>query len=167
MGGTIHLSIDPGTTKSGFVVMQDRMPIDHGVAHNHEILALLDTTPASLVTCEMVACYGMSVGASVFETCVWIGRFMQSYRYCDAFKRVTRMDVKMHLCKIASAKDSNVRQAVIDLYEPSGDGKVPQVGTKKNPGPLYGVKSHAWAALAIGNYAYDCLICERERGDHG
>jgi hypothetical protein len=40
-----------------------------------------------------------------------------------------------------------VRQALIDRLGPQG--------TKKNPGPTYGMRSHLWAALAVGVYAWD------------
>jgi hypothetical protein len=49
--------------------------------------------------------------------------------------------VKMHLCGNQQAKDKNIRQALLD--------KVGPVGVKKTPGPCYGVKSHAWSALAV------------------
>jgi hypothetical protein len=52
-----------------------------------------------------------------------------------------RKDVKMHLCGTPRAKDGNIRQRLLDLLGPQG--------TKKQPGPTYGVKSHAWAALAV------------------
>ena len=57
--------------------------------------------------------------------------------------------VCMHLCKNNRAKDGNVRQAILDRYPATGGGKNPQVGTKKAPGPLYGVSGHAWQALAV------------------
>ncbi len=95
----------------------------------------------------MIACYGMPVGAETFETCVWIGRFIEAANTDPAL--VFRKDVKMHLCHTMRAKDANIRQALLDLFPATGGGKTPQVGTKKQPGPLFGVKSHAWAALAV------------------
>jgi len=90
---------------------------------------------------EMVASYGMAVGREVFETCVWIGRFQQAWHAPEAVRLIYRRDVKLHLCGSARAKDSNIRQAVIDLLGPPG--------TKREPGPTYGVRSHAWSALAV------------------
>ena len=52
----------------------------------------------------------------------------------------------MHLCGSAKAKDSNIRQAIIDRY--GGDPKR-CIGTKKAPGPLYGISADQWAALAL------------------
>ncbi len=59
-----------------------------------------------------------------------------------------RFDVKLHLCGNARAKDTNIRQALIDRFG-GIEGKSKAVGTKKAPGPLYGCKSHMWAALAV------------------
>ena len=108
----------------------------------------------------------MAVGAEVFETCVWTGRFIQcwtdspfSYRIGAErpVRRVFRRDVKMHLCGSARAKDANVRQALIDRY---GPGKEAAIGRKATPGPLYGVTTHVWAALAVAVTAAD-----RERAE--
>jgi hypothetical protein len=99
----------------------------------------------------MIASYGMAVGASVFETCVWIGRFVQTASVSGGnVTRVFRKDVKLHLCNSPRAKDGNVRQALIDRLGPQG--------TKKAPGPTYGVKSHEWAALAVAVYGWDQLF---------
>jgi hypothetical protein len=97
----------------------------------------------------MIASYGMPVGREVFETCVWIGRFMEQWGAPDRVNLVYRKDVKMHLCGSPRAKDANIRQALIDLFEPTGGGKTPQIGTKAKPGPLYGVSTHAWPALGV------------------
>ena len=103
---------------------------------------------ADRMAIEMVSCYGMPVGAETFETCVWIGRFMERFRgECD---QVFRRDVKLNLCNSMRAKDANIRQAILDRFPSTGGGKTPQVGTKKQPGPLYGISKHAWSALAVG-----------------
>ena len=61
----------------------------------------------------------------------------------------------MFLCGTPRAKDTNIRQRVIDIFPATGGGKTPQIGTKKEPGPLYGVTSHCISALAVGlTYKY-------------
>lgn len=101
------------------------------------------------IAIEMIASYGMAVGREVFETCVWIGRFLQAWHAPDGARLIYRLDVKLHLCGTAQAKDPNIRQALLDRFPRTGGGKTPQIGTKKQPGPLYGVSSHAWAALGV------------------
>lgn len=43
----------------------------------------------------------------------------------------------------------DVRKALLDLFPRTGGGATPQVGTKAKPGPLYGISTHAWAALGV------------------
>jgi hypothetical protein len=143
------LAIDPGTTESGWVLLDDRgRVIETGVDPNDVLLdnLLFDCGEEGLGDCaiEMIASYGMAVGREVFETCVWIGRFCERWHHHTGKlpTLVYRRDVKLHLCGSARAKDPNIRQALLDLVGPPG--------TKKAPGPTYGVKSHAWAALAVG-----------------
>ena len=136
------LAIDPGTTESGWVVYEAGKVCNSGVWPNEQLLAELPRTPSSqLLAVEMIASYGMAVGKDVFETCVWIGRFKQAWFAPDDVKLVYRGQVKQLLCKSARAKDANIRQALIDMLGAPG--------TKKAPGGTYGVKSHAWAALAV------------------
>jgi hypothetical protein len=146
------LAIDPGTTESGWVLLGDGSGrgsvVASGVWANDELLQRLGSEviadTADECAIEMIASYGMAVGREVFETCCWIGRFEQAWfrthgRYPT---RVYRQQVKLHLCGNSRAKDANIRQALLDLIGPQG--------TKKAPGPTYGIKSHAWAALAVG-----------------
>ena len=90
----------------------------------------------------MIASYGMAVGAEVFATCVEIGRMVECQ---PAALLIPRARVKLALCGSARATDANLRQALLDRYGGSGSA----IGIRKAPGPLYGVKSHAWAALAL------------------
>ena len=138
------LAIDPGTTHSGWVLYENGQVQGSGVGDNAHILGDLIYYSHCDIAIEMIASYGMAVGKEVFETCVWIGRFVQ-VAGPDRVRLVYRKDVKMHLCGSARAKDANIRQALIDLY----GGKAEAIGTVKKQGPLYGVKSHAWAALAV------------------
>lgn len=141
---TRWLAIDPGPEQSGYVVYEGGKVWEAGVDANLAIEAQMNLARSlghfDRVAIEMIASYGMAVGKDVFETCVQIGRFLQAWGERPAH-RIYRRDVKLHLCGSPRAKDTNVRQALIDKLGP--------VGTKKNPGPLYGVTSHAWAALAV------------------
>ncbi len=135
-------AIDPGTTESGWVLYEPGRVIDAGVHSNHDVLRWVQAgQDAHTLAIEMIASYGMAVGREVFETVRWIGRFQQAWRDPEAVRLVYRKDVKLHLCCNPRAKDPNVRQALLD--------KIGLPGTKKAPGPTYGVTSHAWAALAV------------------
>lgn len=147
----IVLALDPGTTETGWVLFDGVKVEDSGVMLNTELLESLSKMPnnGQDLAIEMIASYGMPVGREVFETCVWIGRFQQAWHTPDAVRLIYRKDVKLHLCGTPRAKDPNVRQAIIDLFPATGGGKTPQIGTKSQPGPLYGVSSHAWPALGV------------------
>ena len=148
MSGLI-LAIDPGPAQSGYCIYDGERLRESGVLPNADMLVRVQQWPATRLAIEMIASYGMAVGREVFETCVWIGRFQQAWRDPAAAELVYRKDVKLHLCGTNKAKDANVRQALLDLFPRSGGGATPQVGTKAQPGPLYGVSSHAWPALGV------------------
>ena len=140
------LAIDAGTTHSAYVVWDGATCHAKGFVPNSELLALLksgDLMPYDESAFEMIACYGMPVGKETFETCVWIGRF--SERTKGPQRMIYRKEVKVYLCGSMKAKDANIRQALIDKHG--------AIGTKKNQGPLYGFKSHLWAALAVADFA--------------
>lgn len=144
------LAIDPGTTKSGWCLLDSGKPVAFGVDENADVLSLIrGMWDADYLAIEMIASYGMAVGKEVFETCVWIGRMMEQWRNPDEVRLIYRKDVKMHLCGTTKAKDANIRQAIIDSYPATGGGAIPQIGTKSQPGLLYGVSSHVWPALGV------------------
>lgn len=142
------LAIDPGPIESGFVdiiseggevkVLRGRK------VHNEEVIEYISSGyGVEVVACEMIASYGMAVGAEVFETCVWIGRFMQhTHHLMRKFDRITRKQVCLNLCGSPKAKDANIRAALID--------RLGVQGTKKNPGPTFGISGDMWSALGVG-----------------
>lgn len=142
------LSIDPGHTQSAFTLysLEAARPVHFGKLPNETMLSDLGLLAYEHLIIEQVACMGMAVGAEVFETVFWSGRFCQD---CAArgrqWHRVKRHEVKMHLCGNMRAKDPNIRQALIDRY----GGKDAAIGKKATPGPLYGVSADVWSALAV------------------
>ncbi len=154
MKGTI-IAIDPGPIDSAYVVVNDNGRIvDHGQLDTEGMINMLedrlryhgDCTAADIVI-EMIASYGMPVGAEVFETCVTIGRITQAVIGIGRGtpNRMTRLAVKMAICHSSRANDAAIRQRLLDIY----GGKMTAIGRKGSPGPLYGIKADVWAALAL------------------
>jgi hypothetical protein len=141
------VAIDPGPTESAVLVYEDGRPVEWEKMPNDDALFALDeySATAPLLAIEMIASYGMAVGAEVFDTCVWIGRFTERWGG-DETRLVYRREVKLHLCGSAKAKDPNVRQALLDKF---GPGKELAVGRKATPGPLYGLTGDCWSALGV------------------
>lgn len=163
--GTI-LAIDPGNTKSGYVIVEHdgeeiRRVLEAGKIENPAVTDMLDRKLYANcidVAIEMIAGMGMTVGQEVFDTCVWIGRFWQTILWQTGYgpTRIFRREEKLYLCGRASAKDANIRQALIDRYAPGQPnfGK----GTKNNPGFFYGFSADMWAAMAVAVTYFDKYI---------
>ena len=174
------LAIDPGPTKSGWCLLESEMltftPTDWGWDDNDVLITEMHAD-ATLVI-EDIGNYGMAVGRDTFDTCKWMGRFDQAHATDAIF--IPRPTIKTHLCGVASAKDGNVRQALIDRFGGNevavggkkcqtckgkgwvgrGRPKCPDCGLNTGvfdgtgyetpPGVLYGISGHAWSALAVG-----------------
>lgn len=136
------LAIDPAPKDSGYCIIDSNnyTPIEFGKVDNNYLLELVYKNDYDFIAIEMIASMGMAVGASVFDTCVWIGRFIEASD--KDYKYIYRREEKMHLCGTMKAKDANIRQALIDRF---GD-----VGVKSNKGFFYGFKADIWSAYAVG-----------------
>jgi hypothetical protein len=148
----VIIGLDPGTTESAFVVLHDGAPALHGKESNYEVLARLRAEweiGDCLLAIEDIASMGMAVGREIFQTVKWIGRFQEAWeRRGGTVRLIYRREVKLFLCESSKANDSNIRAAIIDRY----GGQAAAIGVKKSPGPLYGIKSDRWSALA-------CALC--------
>lgn len=146
---TAILAIDPGPTRSAIVTYQGPdMPVVGQMHDNDVLLDLMRLREGSggvgAVVIEKVESFGMAVGAEVFETVYWSGRFAEAAHPLPV-ERIGRKTIKLHLCGSMRAKDPNIRQALIDRY----GGKEAAVGRKASPGPLYGISGDLWSALAV------------------
>ena len=178
------LAIDPGNIESAFVIMDTETlrPLHIGkmeneaiIKHVHSLLMLLFTIAMTNndqfhcdLVIEMIASYGMPVGAEVFDTAVWIGDFRREALRSNLITNITsetfeakkyyvyRREEKLTLCGSPKANDANIRQALVDRFArgETNSGK----GTKKKPGWFYGFHSDIWQAYAVG-----VTYAERER----
>lgn len=144
---TLILAIDPGPVLSAWVELCGGRPVAFGHDPTPEVERRVWAWRAGPLVIEMIASYGMAVGAEVFGTCVAIGRM----DYDRRASLVERGKIKMHHCRSMRATDSNIRMALIDRY----GGKGAAIGNKKSPGPLFGVAGDVWAALALALYVHD------------
>jgi hypothetical protein len=148
------LGLDPGPTQTAWVQWDGVRIVRMGITSNEGVLSICrmhDSTRNPILAIEQIASYGMPVGAETFETCVFTGRFMQSCEHARLL-RIPRKEICLHLCNSPRANDSTIRQALID--------RLGAPGTKKNPGPTYGVCKDLWSALAVALTASDRLRSE-------
>lgn len=143
----ILLAIDPGTDESGWVLFDTdtRRPLGKGIDPNALVASLVHEGTHTAVVIERFAAMGMALGESSVKTMLWSGYFWHA-AYPRPVHWLRRVAIKTHLCGTASAKDPNVRAALIDRY--GGCDKVAK-GTKAAPGPLHGFAGDMWAALAV------------------
>lgn len=149
------LAIDPGNFNTAYCHLRGNKEILAFGKESNEVFIdrlrrwVSDGHVPEVIACEQVASYGMAVGASVFDTCTFIGELKEVCRRTN-WAQVVRLEVKLAICRSPKANDANIRAALLDLFGPQG--------TKKAPGPTYGISKDVWAALALaetvrsGNY---------------
>lgn len=167
------LAIDPGNIESGYVFVvyggQQGLVIARDTdmfepfakVPNKQMLNIIKACKWDIdcIVIEKIVSYGMSVGAEVFDTCTWIGRFLQAaFDTKIKCSYVTRLEEKNLICHSPKANDATIKQALVDKYtwNVSNHGK----GTKSNPGFFYGFKADIWSAFAVAD-AWSTKFSER------
>ena len=137
----IVLAVDPGPVQSGFALYDGVRVLRSGVLPNCDLLRIVSDDNSDVLAIEKIVSYGNIVNNDTFDTCEWIGRFQQAWACPDEVVKVKRLQVKQALGLKGSAKDKDVNAALLSAIGPKG--------TKKDPGPTFGVAGHAWAALGV------------------
>jgi len=165
---TLIYAIDPGPQQSALVIYNPGTSgppiVNNFTVQNAEMLQFISDRSRRSdehLVIEQVASMGMPVGAETFETVFWSGRFAQAWTGYRPplmpWDRVTRHAVKIHLCGSMRAKDANIRQAILDKF-----GGSSAIGKKASQGPLYGVKGHEFAALAVALTFAETILLAKE-----
>jgi hypothetical protein len=143
-------AVDPGTIQSALVMIEPGGPNGiiirgHQTLLNGALLTMLARlrSPHDTLVIEEIQSMGMAVGQDVFTTVWWAGRFYEAWQHAHRYQ-LPRRPIKLHLCGNMQAKDSNIRTALMDKF-----GGADAIGVKARQGPLYGVKGHEFAALAV------------------
>lgn len=146
----IILALDVGTEQSGFCLMNadNYKPIEFGKEDNDVILKeKVKIWMYDALVYEEFQSYGMAIGKSTIKSITWNGRFIQAaWERSIPFYPIYRLEEKINLCGNAKAKDANLRQAMIDRFAKTPNGK----GTKAEPDWFYGFSKDAWSAAIIG-----------------
>ena len=137
------LGIDPGTTRSAWLLLVDGQPGLFAKEPNEDIADLLRRggIPADVVVIEEITSYGTRpVGRETFQTMAWAGRFAEAMHRtpCVWLPRGTIAR------RLGARGDSGIRAALIDRF-----GGESAIGRKATPGPLFGIAADVWSALAV------------------
>lgn len=139
------LSLDVGTIESAYCIMNcdNYKPLKFGKINNEDLLTIVKNEKYDKLVYEEFQSYGMPIGESTIKSITWNGRYIQSAldKGIPVYP-IYRKEEKINICGTMKAKDSNIRQALIDRFG--------EVGVKKNPGWFYGFKKDIWAAYAVG-----------------
>jgi len=152
------IAIDPGTIESALCVYDGTRIVYCEKIHNNGFFIRLDHEIKNAFLCdkslpeiyiEDIQAMGMAVGQEVFDTAKMIGRIQYHLELRgQSYNMVKRTVIKLHHCNTTRAKDTNIRQALIDRF---GDK-----GTKSNKGFFYGISgSDQWSSCAIAIYGHD------------
>jgi len=152
------LSIDPGPNKSAYIFVSlsnkntfnilEREHIDNNEMIKFIISKSITHRKIELVI-ETIVSYGNMIGQKTIDTAIWAGQFLRQGKNLGLKTvLISRPEVQLNLCNNKRAKPKNMKQALKDRF---GD-----LGTKKNPGKLYGIKGagkgksdHIWSALEL------------------
>ena len=157
-------AIDPGNEQSAYCIMDDQYNLyEFAKWPNKQIMEKLCSklSDVDLIVIERMMSYGMPVGAEVFISCEWIGRFAQEAEKKKPVEYVYRKDEKLYMCGSPKATDSNIRHALIERFAKFDTAR--GTGTKKNPDFFYGVTKDVWSSIAIATTKLD-MIKEKEHG---
>jgi len=153
--------IDTGTEKSGVVLWGPvtgkiaLASIDDNAALEKVLLRQAGLNFEDHIAIERITAQGRQwVGNETMQAIEWQARFERAAQQAGLTVRmIPRHEVRAHL----GNDDSAIRATLIARW----GGEAKAIGTKAAPGPLYGVKSHCWQALAVAVTYYDKLELEK------
>lgn len=174
----ILLAIDPGTTHSAYCMMRgDYSIISSAKVENDVLLRLVKEGEWQEMVIECMEARHVQngvIGAETYDTCYWIGRYMQAaidrgkpihrvYRSEERKRLVPTKKNKLppHPASVGQTADSQIRATLIRRFAKhdfkNGKGKAACKDT------FYGFAADMWAACAVGVVHLDKLEEDERR----
>lgn len=142
------LGIDTGDKESAYVLFNGNV-LKCGKLPNAQVEDLIFNGWDVVVAVEAPTLFGKRVYPQIMETAIQAGRFLGlGAARVKTVRRFSRQETSLHCAGARSCDDKQMKHCLIERF---GD-----VGTKKNPGPLYGLSgADMFDALAVAVTAYD------------
>lgn len=159
------LAIDPGTTQSAYaMIRQDYSIISAAKVENDDVLRLVQIGDYDEMVIECMEARHVQngvIGAETYDTCYWIGRYMQAaidrgkpvhrvYRSEERKRLVPTKKNRLppHPASVGQTADSQIRATLIRRFAKhdfkNGKGKATCKDT------FYGFAKDMWSAYAVG-----------------
>lgn len=146
------IAIDPGNIDSAYVIWNGEQILEKGKINNRSLLDKIMLCEVDLAVIEMIASYGMPVGQTTFDTCVWLGMFKREFeQYKIKVQLHFRNSVKLHHCGKTYAKDGNLRQVLVDKYGEDHSKKKPNYLYNTHNDGIY-MNTDLWSAFGLATY---------------
>lgn len=118
------LAIDPGTEKSGVVMLTDGVPTVSAILLNGSVITRMQELPTDYhLAIEVMEGRCKKIGIVGLRACEWVGRFIQAWLWRGAGELgpqpITRLEprqIHLQLCGNVVADITDVRAALIDTY---------------------------------------------------
>lgn len=148
----VVFAIDPGNLLSAFAIVDTTSyyPIKFAKCANVEIkqemIEFIKSTPYPIIIIETMVSMGGSVGATVFDTCIFIGRLTELAESLGASVHyINRRQEKIELVGSMRAKDSDIRRALINRL--AVFDKVNGKGTSDHRDVFWGMAGDCWQSM--------------------
>ena len=168
------LAIDPGTTQSAYAMLNEDYSLVRAAKVENEVLLTLvkdgDWDEMAIECMEARHVVNGVIGAETYDTCYWIGRYMQAaedrdkpvhkiYRTQERTRLIPTKKNKLpkHPDTVGQGADSQIRATLIRRFAKHDmkNGK----GKAAHKDVFYGFANDMWAAFAVGVV---CLDKQRE-----
>lgn len=150
---SLLMGIDPGTTESGYAIIDEEYSVRQaGKVPNEDLLKLISPWPDLMVDTiivESMQNYGQVFGKSSIETCYFIGRVIQVALSAGIpYFLYPRPEYARAICGCTKISDAILRQAILNRF--GGD-------TKGEPLNLLRGNSDKRSAFSVAVYHLDTL----------